>query len=285
MHGLPPEIFFVIVDELDMAKPDDRKTLHSLLFVSKQVNVFALRTIYQDISLLNRSSYDQFLRQLCLFSRDIESNPGLWFTTAFSCRLALRNRDEEAMIRSEEVNRTLESIIPFLVNVRRMSISVDDGFVYPRALRSLPPSAPLTHLDIGKCRMCSEDLQQFLTSWPTLEWLSIHSSRSGSARAVERNHLTINALPRLLSLRIDAEDMVFFENPLTSLVSLACNVRYISQMDSATIVRRMAPFASVTACHLSGALFVGISPILTSLPHLEYLWVGQTALVVRAVPS
>ncbi|KAF9488345.1 hypothetical protein BDN71DRAFT_467714 [Pleurotus eryngii] len=285
MLRLPPEISFAIINGLDVTQPNDRKTLHSLLFVSKQVNVFALRTIYQDISFLNRSAYDQFFRQLCLFSCDIESNPGLRFTTVFSCRLALRNRDGEAMIRSKEVNRTLESIIPFLINVRRMSISVDDGFAYPHALRSLPPSAPLTHLKIGKCGMCSEDFQQFLASRPTLEWLSIYSSRPGSARAVERNHLTIDALPRLLSLSIDAEDTVFFENPLTSLVNLACNVRYISQMDSASIVCRMAPFASVTACHLRGAYYMDISPILTSLPHLEYLWVGKTELIVRTVPS
>ncbi|KAL4259984.1 hypothetical protein AB1N83_010654 [Pleurotus pulmonarius] len=279
MHVLPPEILFTIVGELDVNEHGDHKTLRSLLFVSKQVNPFALCATYRDLSFAPPSSPLQYhlIAKLRLLSRDVKSNPGLQFTTTFSCIMKRRFGDIEN--HTDEINSLLGHIIPFLANVRRVTISLQESPIDTRILRSLPLGAPLAYLKLEQCSLSSDHLRQLLASHPTLEWLDIYSPTR--PQSFEQSNLTINALPRLLSLSITANNTVFFECPLSSLVNLDLDALHMSSMDDALIVQRMVPFASITACHLSNVYFVKVLPILECLPLLEYLWLGRTTLKMQ----
>ncbi|KAF4593485.1 hypothetical protein EYR38_009200 [Pleurotus pulmonarius] len=281
MHGLPPEISSAIIAELDMDKPDDRKGLHSLLFVSKQTNPVALREIYKDIS-LDTWSYDNALGYLRSLSRHAARNPGLQFTAEFS--FILKRGYVSTMLPHDDINRALGRIIPFLLNVRRVTISIQSGPVDVRIARSLPSCAPLTHLRLEQCSLSSGDLRQLLETRPTLEWL--HISYSPNIPMPWRQIiLPAGALPHLLSLVISLEDTMFLLEPLPSLINLGIDAHYMSQIDEASTVRRMAPYALVTSCRLTNIFDIDIAPIVTSLPNLEYLWVGLTNLSEERTPS
>ncbi|KAF9488344.1 hypothetical protein BDN71DRAFT_1457483 [Pleurotus eryngii] len=273
MHELPPEISSAIVAELDVAEPDDRKGLHSLLLVSKQMNPFALRAIYKHISFI-KGLRDDALGVLRSLSRYAARNPGLQFTATFSFVLARGYGYVHPPY--DEIRVLLGCIISFLINARRVTIRLRSGPINGRIVRSLASCAHLTHLELQQCSMSSDDLRQFLSSHPTLEWLYIYSRAMLHVQSIKRRDPLVIIPPRLLSLSITANDMAFFENPLTSLINL--NLTDTESMDptsEASIVRHILPFASITSCRLSTFYLINILPIVTSLPHLEYLWVDR----------
>ncbi|KAF4570204.1 hypothetical protein EYR36_010011 [Pleurotus pulmonarius] len=278
MRGLPPEISSAVVAHLDRAKPDDRKALHSLLLVSKQTNPIALRTIYKEISFIERSRNNPIgtLRSL---SSHAARNPGLQFTAGFAFQLERRYGFKNHPY--DEINSLLELVVSCLVNVRRLRICMKGGRIGSRIIRSLQSCEHLTHLELRKCSMISGDLRQFLLSHPTLEWLDVYAD--GMARSSERqvslvNTPLANAPPRLVSLSITIQDMECFSNPLASLINLDLvdpEIDCMGPTNEAPILRQIAPFAAITSCHLTTFYLINILPIMPSLPHLEYLWVHQ----------
>lgn len=286
MRGLPPEISSAVVAHLDRAKPDDRKALHSLLLVSKQTNPIALRTIYKEISFIERSRNNPIgtLRSL---SSHAARNPGLQFTAGFAFQLERRYGFKNHPY--DEINSLLELVVSCLVNVRRLRICMKGGRIGSRIIRSLQSCEHLTHLELRKCSMISGDLRQFLLSHPTLEWLDVYAD--GMARSSERqvslvNTPLANAPPRLVSLSITIQDMECFSNPLASLINLDLvdpEIDCMGPTNEAPILRQIAPFAAITSCHLTTFYLINILPIMPSLPHLEYLWVHQLWLEVRAI--
>ncbi|KAF4593477.1 hypothetical protein EYR38_009192 [Pleurotus pulmonarius] len=277
MQGLPPEITSTIFAELHRDKPDDnREALHSLLLVSKHMNQFALRAIYEEITPATRIC-DDALDMLRSLSRYAANNPGLRLTAAFS--FTLKRGYAGVKIPYGEINHLLGRIFPFLANVRRVAISFQEGLVDVRFLRSIPSRAPLTHLKVEQCSLGSDDLRHLLAARPALEWVHIYSP--GKPQPCKQVSLPAGALPRLAFLSIPAKDTVFFEHPLPSLTNLDLDALYMSQIHEPSIVHLLTPYAAVTSCHLSNIYTINIAPFLASLPRLEYLWIGRTTLVVR----
>ncbi|KAF4594372.1 hypothetical protein EYR40_009176 [Pleurotus pulmonarius] len=275
MQGLPPEILSTIFAELDGDKPDNREALHSLLLVSKHMNQFALRAIYEEITFATRIC-DDALDMLRSLSRYATNNPGLRLTAAFS--FTLKRGYAGVKIPYGEINHLLGRIFPFLANVRRVAISFQEGLVDVRFLRSIPSRAPLTHLKVEQCSLGSDDLRHLLAARPALEWVHIYSP--DKPQPCKQVSLPAGALPRLAFLSIPAKDTVFFEHPLPSLTNLDLDALYMSQIHESSIVHLLAPYAAVTSCHLSNIYTINIAPFLASLPRLEYLWIGRTKLMV-----
>lgn len=279
MPELPPEIICTIVDEFDADKPEDRKTLRSLLFATKQMNSFALRALYQEISFVRLTFDEQVLGKLSALARDVESNPGLPFTTTFLCILGRGYKAVETYW--DEINRNIGRIIPFLVNLRRMAICFQDGPADTRILRSLPSSAPLTHLRLEECSLSCEDLLRFLRCRPTLKWLDVCTR--GQTQMTSGSGLPSDVLPHLTSLSLAYADIGIIRNLFSLLVTLTLHT-FMAPIDGAGMIRRsMAPFALITACYLPAIDIAIIVPIVTSLPRLEYLWVEPA--FVRVLPS
>ncbi|KAL4259988.1 hypothetical protein AB1N83_010658 [Pleurotus pulmonarius] len=274
MQGLPPEILSTIFAELDGDKPDNREALHSLLLVSKHMNQFALRAIYEEITFATRIC-DDALDMLRSLSRYATNNPGLRLTAAFS--FTLKRGYAGVKIPYGEINHLLGRIFPFLANVRRVAISFQEGLVDVRFLRSIPSRAPLTHLKVEQCSLGSDDLRHLLAARPALEWVHIYSP--DKPQPCKQVSLPAGALPRLAFLSIPAKDTVFFEHPLPSLTNLDLDALYMSQIHESSIVHLLAPYAAVTSCHLSNIYTINIAPFLASLPRLEYLWIGRTKLM------
>ncbi|KAG9223573.1 hypothetical protein CCMSSC00406_0009691 [Pleurotus cornucopiae] len=268
--GLPLEVLSTIVNEFDAAKSEDRRTLRSLLFVCRELSSLALRPLYQDIS-FSQEGYEwdehPFGHELDSLARDAKTNPGLQYTTSFSCILVHSYSD--CTVSYDKINGAVGDIIPFLINVRRITISLEGCPIDTSALRSLPLTAPLSHLKLLEWSISSDSLQQFLASRPSLKYLHVNTVGDPS----ERSSLAVNALPHLLSLSIGASDMFLFEHSLPSLTNLnLCNYD-TRALDDAEVISRMAPFASITAGCLEDIAFTDIAPIVSSFPLLEYLWI------------
>ncbi|KDQ27204.1 hypothetical protein PLEOSDRAFT_158896 [Pleurotus ostreatus PC15] len=266
---LPLEVLSTIVDEFDAAKREDRRTLRSLLFICRKFFSLALRHLYQDIS-FSQEGYEwyehPFGRELDSLARDAKTNPGLQYTTSFSCVLV---HNYSWTVSYDKINGAVGDIIPFLINVRRITISLEGYPIDTAALQSLPLTAPLSHLKLLEESISSDSLQQFVASRPSLKYLHVNTVGNAS----ERSSLAVDALPHLLSLSIGASDMLLFEHSLPSLTNLnLCNYD-IRALTDAEVISAMAPFASIIAGCLEDIAFTDIAPIVSSFPRLEYLWI------------
>ncbi|KAF4594384.1 hypothetical protein EYR40_009188 [Pleurotus pulmonarius] len=269
---LPLEVLSAIINEFDPAKHEDRQTLRSLLFACRKLYLLALRPLYQDIS-FSQEGYEwdehPFRHELASLARDAKTNPGLKCTTSFSCILVHNYAD--STVSYDQIDGLIGDIAPFLINVRRITISLDICPINALPLQSLPSSAPISHLKLSECSLTCKHLQAFLASRPTLKWLDVSAHEDPPLS--ERSALVVSALLHLLSLSIDARDIVVFEHPLASLVNIDLCGYDMMALDPPRIVSDMAPFASITACRLSSLRSIDISPVVSSFPHLEYLWV------------
>lgn len=265
MPELPTDILLTIVDELDVTEHEDCQTLRALLSVCRKIYSLLSRCLYQDIS-FTQGKY----RMLALLARDAESNSSLKYTLTFSCVLRFRYRDQRILC--DQTHRLLGDILPYLVNVRRITISLQSCFVDARILKSLPLSAPLSHLKIADCSLRSKDLQQLLASRPTLKWLHVYSH--GIPPPSKPISLSANVLSSLLSLSVVDTETLFLKHPLPSLINLELTSTFVSVIHAMGTVRILtALFSSITSCRLTDIHPSNIAPFVTCLPHLKYLWV------------
>ncbi|KAF4608065.1 hypothetical protein EYR40_000408 [Pleurotus pulmonarius] len=199
MPQLPNEILLAIV-----AHCLDRKTLLNLTVVSKVTNAMSLRCIYHDIAL---PFEDNTPSQISMLRRDVHTNPGVQFTTAFAIYFS------EHCLHYEESRAHIEQIVPYLVNLKRLCLTRQA--TSPRVLSLLPNSVRLTHLFLD--RTSSEGLSRFLLRHPTLESISL-SNDDIQGHTIE---LDARDLPKLHSLAIAFDASVHITNPMPSVVNLS----------------------------------------------------------------
>lgn len=260
---LPLEVLSIIVDKFDAGKYEDRHTLYSLFFVCRKFYSLVLRSLYQDIWFSQDSGQPPFYDELASLARDAETNPGLKYTTSFSC---ISESSSGVWKEPDYLNAAIGDIFPFLVNIHRITLALDSWPIDATALQFLPLTAPLSHLKLLEWSLTSDSLQEFLASRPSLKYLHVNTFGDPS----ERSSLAAHALPHLLSLSIPASDMLLFEHPLPSLMHLHL-YRLLTAQNKAALISRIKPFSSITACRLADVAFSDIAPIASSFPRLEYL--------------
>ncbi|KAF4594376.1 hypothetical protein EYR40_009180 [Pleurotus pulmonarius] len=269
MPEIPPDILHAIVGELDADTREDRGTLRSLLSTSKQINAYALRPFYRGIYFFEVHYNRRFLQKLSTLARDAEHNPGLRFTTAFLCTVL--GGAASVVVPWGEIYRHLKTILHSLPNLGRTTISFQSVSTDVRILQSLPPSAPLTHLNLAECSMSREHLLQVLQCRPGLQWLDMYIP--GQTQMAHDPEFPADVLPHLTYLSAAYSDVGLFKNPLISLISFTLHTWNTVLEDAGTIRGLMAPFVSITACHLPAVNAANVVPIVSCFPCLEYLWV------------
>ncbi len=275
MTELPPEIHVAIIETLSLDDEDDRKTLLSLLVVSRYWNSLALPKLYRDVSinLLRRRSNPHHVDKLKSLLRAGGPNPGWQFTTSMVLKA---QEDFFNKHRNDAVIGLMEGLIPFLGNVRRLGLWLKDPPVDAQILLSLPPRAPLTHLTLKNCSLFAEDIVQLLSARPTLQWLVLYSTgRHGPSRDIR---LHAGALPCLRFLAMSTVEVIAFDGHLPSLVCLEMRSPSSSYMPPDRIYRALPCFTSIVACSLVNFPSLNISEVLPQLPNLKYLRL-QTFLV------
>ncbi|KDQ27208.1 hypothetical protein PLEOSDRAFT_158892 [Pleurotus ostreatus PC15] len=271
MTELPPEIHIAIIEEFDVDVDDDRKTILALLLVSRYWNSLALPKLYREITmhLLSSRFISHNIQRLRCLLRNIDNNAGLQFTTSFVLKAQTHAFDINP---DDNLSDIMGRLISFFFNIRRLGLWMDKPSVNVRSLQSLPSSAPLTHLTLNNCSLSVDDLRQFLSAHPTLQWLALYSSkRSESSQDIQ---LPASALPHLLYLAMSIFEVVSFDKPLPSLVCL--EIRSMTStcisLDQIATMRQAAPcFNSIVACSLVNFPFVNISSALHHFPSLKYL--------------
>lgn len=271
MPELPPEIHIAIIEEFDVDNDDDRKTILALLLVSRYWNSLALPKLYREITmfLLNTRSISHNIHRLRCLLRNVDHNPGLQFTTSFVLKAQAHSIGHNP---DDSFSDLLERLTPFFFNLRRLGLWMERPLVNVRSLQPLPSSAPLTHLTLKNCSLSVDDVRQFLSAHPTLQWLALYSSkRSESSPDIQ---LPASALPHLLYLSMSILEVVSFDKPLPSLICLeirSLTSIYMS-LDRIAAMRQAAPcFNSIVACSLVNFPFVNISAVLHHFPSLKYL--------------
>ncbi|KDQ32894.1 hypothetical protein PLEOSDRAFT_1098882 [Pleurotus ostreatus PC15] len=209
MH-LPTEILLAIIEGL----ANDRPTLLRLILVSRRFNVLALPPLYEKISFFVYSIY--FKKQLAsveTLCRDIETNPGMQFTTTFIF---------EYKCSSSTISRAhllISRILPYLPNLRSLVVEfILTEAVDPAILRLLPSTARLTYLYLA-CGNYRASFLQHIVLVPTLEDITIPDFYPKDPETQVVNKLSSKELPNLRSLALSVENSLLFDN-LTSLVSL-----------------------------------------------------------------
>ncbi|KAG9220313.1 hypothetical protein CCMSSC00406_0006378 [Pleurotus cornucopiae] len=186
MPDLPNEVICHIVDLVDCLK-----TLWTLLTVSHRMSLFAIASLYRDLTFDSRYSPSAGFRPLThanaleKLARTAKYNKSLLLTTSFTVF---------RFISPQAKNESINSILPFLPNLRRLSITMP--FVGPETLKLVPQGAQLTHL-VVQDTVYSHDFVQFLEDHPTLTNIEI-----GGYCISEPLTLSVSptALPRLRSL-------------------------------------------------------------------------------------
>ncbi|KAF7440088.1 hypothetical protein PC9H_000431 [Pleurotus ostreatus] len=206
MH-LPTEILLAIIEGL----ANDRPTLLRLILVSRRFNVLALLPLYEKISFLVYSIY--FKKQLASVEslcRDIETNPGMQFTTTFIF---------EYKCSSSTISRAhllISRILPYLPNLRSLVVEfILTEAVDPAILRLLPSTARLTYLYLA-CGSHRASFLQHIVLVPTLEEITIPNFYPKDEETQIVNKLSSKELPNLRSLALSVENSLLFDN-LTSL--------------------------------------------------------------------
>ncbi|KDQ27249.1 hypothetical protein PLEOSDRAFT_1103948 [Pleurotus ostreatus PC15] len=178
MPDLPNEIVCHIVDLVDCVQ-----TLWTLLTVSRRMSLFAIPSLYRDLCFDSRSSPRTGFRPsthanaLEKLARTAKYNKNLLFTTSFSAK-----------------NESVGSILPFLRNLRRLSITMP--FVAPETLTLVPRGAQLTHL-VVQDTVYTQAFAHFLEDHPTLTNIDIDGYRISEPLTLP---LSPTALPKLRSL-------------------------------------------------------------------------------------
>ncbi|KAL4257920.1 hypothetical protein AB1N83_012786 [Pleurotus pulmonarius] len=268
MTELPPEIHVAIIETLSVHDEDDRKTLLSLLVVSRYWNSLAPPKLYRDVSInfIRRRSNPHHVDKLKSLLRAGGPNPGWQFTTSMVLRA---QEDFFNKHRDGAVIGLMQGLIPFLHNVRRLRLCLKDPPVDAQILLSLPPRAPLTHLTLKNCSLCAEDIVRLLSARPTLRWLVLYSSGShGPSRDIR---LHAGALPCLRYLAVSILQVISFDKPLPSLVCLEMRHPSSTYMPPDRIYRALPYFTSIVACSLVNFPSLNISEVLPQLPNLKYL--------------
>ncbi|KDQ27231.1 hypothetical protein PLEOSDRAFT_1103932 [Pleurotus ostreatus PC15] len=184
MKDLPNEIVYHIVDLVDCLK-----TLWKLLTISRQMNAFALPSLYRELTFDSHSltstssSSSPHIDALAKLARTAKSNKNLRFTKSFTVF-----RFISPLIEDENVDK----ILPFLPNLHHLSIRIP--IIEPETLSLVPRHAQLTHLVIENTAY-SPELEQLLMDHPTLKIIQM----SGFWTA-DTPPLSPTALPMLHSL-------------------------------------------------------------------------------------
>ncbi|KAF4579434.1 hypothetical protein EYR36_001246 [Pleurotus pulmonarius] len=250
MLELPVEILLVIVGEVN-----DSKTLSRLLLVSRQFNSMALGRLYETLSFSLNSIPD--LCSISTLRRDIQTNPGIHFTTTFATYYFPRTHYG---IRISFGVPDVDFIIPSLVNVRRLCLTRQSAS--PGVLSLLPASAQITHLILDR-RLCLKDLTQFFSCHPTLESITLSSS-SSNGHIIE---LRPDALPNLHTLAMVFDASLRIKDTLPSVLNLSV----FRHSDGLALIRTVERLPSIRTLALQHAAATLGSPSNFHLPNLEYL--------------
>ncbi|KAF9497584.1 hypothetical protein BDN71DRAFT_1444774 [Pleurotus eryngii] len=266
MH-IPTEILLAIIEGL----ANDRPTLLRLILVSRRFNVLALPPLYEKISFLMYSIY--FTKQLASaesLCRDIETNPGVRFTTALVFEYKCFSPQEDTISRAHLL---ISRILPHLPNLRSLIVDfIPTDAVDPAILRLLPSTARLTDLYLACGRYRASFLQHIILL-PTLEDISIPEFYLNDAETQVVDKLSSKELPNLRSLALSVEDSLLFDD-LTSLVSLVITSDRIQSrfVELEFAMRHLSgAFASIRFLALQ---FVGMdtmASLLSCFLNLEYI--------------
>ncbi|KAF4566316.1 hypothetical protein EYR36_011735 [Pleurotus pulmonarius] len=286
---VPSDILFEIIDNLE-----DRDASVFLL-VSRQLRIYTLRRLYQSISFNPFAAPSPIsLKRLC---DNIVSNQGIQFTTAFDFWYP-------SAFQGSDVHARIAQILPYLSNVQRLAISSTYGITLPpEILRSLSPTARLTHLILDRV-VYSEDFIHFLEASPTLQSISIYSFSSfwidsdefppsvledPYTQALQRefDQLSSDALPHLRSLAIPIQSPLFGYRP--ALRDLGLRIGWSEPefqvqviVDALTLHPGSAGGCALRTLFVRGAAFASVVNLASQIPSLEYLSfqaapVGHTA--------
>lgn len=248
MLMLPNEILFAIVDQVN-----EPETLVKLLVVSRQFNAIALRPLYKEISFHLSSHFG--CRSISTLRRDIQTNPGVQFTTTFATYFL-----RICGVRRYSRPPAVEHIIPYLVNVRRLCLTRQAAS--PGVLSLVPRSAQLTHLILDR-QLCSEDFSHLLSYHPTLESITL----PGSSTSDYTTGLTSGTLPNLRSLAAVFNASLQIENTMPSVL----NLTIFRHSDSPTVGHTVTHLPSIRTLAFQDANFPAFATLAPYLPNLEYL--------------
>ncbi|KAF9490012.1 hypothetical protein BDN71DRAFT_1455281 [Pleurotus eryngii] len=260
MPDLPNEIICHIVDLVDCLK-----TLWTLLTVSHRMSLFAIPSLYRDLSFDSRYSPSAGFRPLThvnaleKLARTAKYNKNLLFTTSFTLF---------RFIAPQAKNERVESILPFLHNLRRLSIIMP--FVDPETLKLVPRGAQLTHL-VVQDTVYSQGFVRFLEDHPTLTNIEIDGYRISKPLTVP---LSPTALPKLRSLSCPLGVASKFGRPSVTDLKIV----NASRKDHYTVIpeelaRELAVvFPSLRSVHFADPIhFQSAALLIGLLPEVVYL--------------
>ncbi|KAL4259250.1 hypothetical protein AB1N83_010102 [Pleurotus pulmonarius] len=282
---VPSDILFEIIDNLE----DTDASV--FLLVSRQLRIYTLRRLYQSISFNHFAAPSPIsLGRLC---DNIASNQGIQLTTTFDFWYP-------SAFQGSDVHARIAQILPYLSNVQRLAISSTYSITLPpEILRSLSPTAQLTHLILDRV-VYSEDFIHFLEASPTLQSISIYSFSSSwidsdepppsvlegpYTKALQRefDQLSFDALPHLRSLAVPIQSPLFGYRPILRDLGLIgwSEVEFQVQV----IVDALALYpggCALRTLFVRGAAFASVVNLASQIPSLEYLSfqaapVGHTA--------
>lgn len=265
MH-IPTEILLAIIE----GSANERPTLLRLLLVSRRFNALALPALYETISFLIYSIH--FEEQLASFEslcRDIETNPGVRFTTALSFEYKSFWKPREEAI--SQAHLLITRILPHLPNLRNLIVDfISTHAVDPAILRLLPSTARLTHLYL-ECGHYKASFLQHIVLLPTLEDIAIPEfyPKDAETQAIK---LSSKELPNLRSLTLSVENSLLFDNLplLDSLVITSDSVSSFVEPEFA--LRHLSEtFASIRILVLHSAGTDTLTSLLSSFLNLQYI--------------
>ncbi|KAL4257230.1 hypothetical protein AB1N83_012885 [Pleurotus pulmonarius] len=251
---LPVEILIAIVDHL--ANDDGMKSsLAVLLRVSRQFHAITLPRLYKQIiwPALQESALAAFEK----FYDTVKTNPGIRFITSYSFLI------HQTYTFDQYSYRYIINVLPYLVNVRRLSLALSYYHIIPpQFLWTLPPTAQLTHLTVTGL-LDWDGFLSFSASCPMLEFIVINAQQTGQTA------LTNSKLPNLRSLETNAANLRLFED-MPSLVNLSTS----GVWSTSTVEHVVRHFSALRTLFLYGAGRHVVVTLIPQYPNLDYLALG-----------